>query len=158
MAREAQCGEDYVLISPQSMTNGATVSQYQDCSNAEYATIRCQVALGATGTIASANGVTVTLATADVTNSSAFTNITGASFTGIKNSNNNLFHVDMRAQKRYLQVSVTTGTAGVTNENATISSLATLTNKAQMPSGTVDASGLGGTFVSGANDNFVIIG
>jgi uncharacterized membrane protein YfcA len=154
MSVEAQLNKYSVLLNPQAITNGQTASQYMDCSEAEYNTILCQVALGATGTIASAQGATVTLSTSDTTYASNFASV--SSFTGIKVSNDNVFMTDVRKQKRYLQIAVAAGTAAGTNENATVSAVGFLSGISQTPSGTVAAPGLGGTYVTGANDNFVI--
>jgi hypothetical protein len=153
---EAQYGQDTVLLSPQAMTAGATLTANHDTLNGDYSTIRFAVNMGATGTIASNNGVTVSLSTSDVTNATTFVAIANNSFTGINSPREILFQTDTLNQKRYLQLSVTTGTSGVTNENATVCAFGTLTNMAQTPSGTVAAPGLGGAPVTGTNDVVVV--
>ena len=154
---DALLGKDTVLLPSQAMTNGATVSQYQDCGEAQYQTVRCSVNMGATGTIASNSGVTVSLATSDLTNATTFSTIQSSSAVKVGTTGAEvLFHTDCRKQKRYLEVSVTAGTANGTNENCTVSAIGTLTGLAQTPSGTVANPGLGGTYVTGSSDQFFI--
>jgi hypothetical protein len=129
---EAQAMKHSVLLNPQAMTAGATQTANLDCLGADYSTIHATVALGATATIASSDGTTVKLLSSDDTNATNFATI--KSFTGIKASQNVVFHTDTRVGKRYLRISVTTGTSGVTNEAATVSSIGTLSRLEAIPS------------------------
>jgi hypothetical protein len=143
----AQNGQDKVLISPAALTAGASSTANLDCAGADYATVRALVTLGTTATIASSDGTTVQLLSSDDTNVSNFATV--KSFTGIKNSSEVLFQIDTRAQKRYLRLSMQTGTSGVTNEAGTVAAVGTLTRQEQTPHA---ASGE----VTGANDQVYI--
>ncbi len=145
---QSQRGIDNVVISPASVTNGATSAVNIDCINADYATIR--VALGniAQATIASADGATIKLTELEDTNPSNATTFV-ADRTGIKFAREVRYEVDLKARKRYLRLSVIPGTSGVTNEPVIASAIVTLGRNTQEPAST-------SAMVSGTNDAVVI--
>jgi hypothetical protein len=145
----AQDTKDTVLLTPQAVTAGATVSGQLDTAGGDYSTIRFLVNLGATATLASANGVSVSLSTADVTNSTAFATISGTALTGIKKSQEVLYQTNMIGKQRYVQLNVTTGTNAVTNEAATVSAVGSVSLLEQIPTA-------GPGMVTGTNDQVVI--
>lgn len=107
------------LVAPAAFTNGATASSRVDLLGADYATVNINVALGNTATIASADGVTVSVLTSDNTNASTFATV-AANLTSKKTSFNAVYNIDTKTAKRYLRVTVTPGTSGVSNEVATV--------------------------------------
>ena len=127
---------DSILIAPQAMTNSATVTANLDRKGAAYATVRIAFASELN---TNAVGPTLSLLESDdtvVTNFATVTaNRTGEDLTSAKNV---IYGVDLRGRKRYLRLSVTTATAS-TNEDITVSALATLSRKTEGPAGTTDA-------------------
>lgn len=126
---EAKAGKDTVLLSPHAMTNSATVTANLDCKGAGHATLRLLFAAEL-----NTNAVGPTLSVLDsndtvVSNFATVTaNRTNEDLTAAKEVR---YEIDLRKRKRYLRLSVTTGTA--TNDNVTVACIATLTRNQEDP-------------------------
>lgn len=126
---------DSLLIAPQAMTNTATVTANLDCLGADYATI--VIAL-ASEINTNAVGPTLSLLASDDTVVTNFATVTAdRTAEDITAAKQVTYGVDLRGQKRYLRLSVTTATA--TNDNVTVSAIASLSRKDIGPSGTTGA-------------------
>ena len=132
MTVHSQNAIDSVLIDITAMTDGSTHTANFDCASADYATIRvfCSVLRGG----AAGAGPTVNLLESDDTTASNFATIVAAqtdvasTATGVELR----YEVDMRARKRYLQISVVPDTAD-TNDDFTGVVLGTLTRNDAEP-------------------------
>lgn len=147
--KRSQLHTDTLMISPASYTNGATASYNLDTKGAAYATIRVAIANIAQATIASADGVTVSLLHADDTNTSNFATLV-ANRTGIKFGREVRYEVDLKGKKRYLRLTVTPGTSGVSNEPVVVSAIGTLSIKEDIRTSTAN-------LVAGTNDYVAIV-
>lgn len=106
-----------VLLAPASQTNSATRTANLDTLGADYATIQINLA-SAINT--NAVGPTIQLSESDdtvVTNFATFNSNFNTTSTSIAAARQIVYHVDTRARKRYLRLSLTTATA--TNDNVT---------------------------------------
>jgi len=124
----------YQLIAPTTMTNTATTSASWDTIGADWATIVLNF-----GAELNTNGVgpTISLLESDdtvVTNHvTIVANRTAEDLVAAKNV---CYHVDLRARKRYMRLTVTTATA--TNDNVTFAAVGTLSRLANSPDSTTD--------------------
>lgn len=123
---------DSLLLAPQAMTNSATVTANLDTLGAGYATIRVAFASELN---TNAVGPTLSLKQSDdtvVTNfATVVADLTGIDLTAKREV---LYGIDLRGKKRYLRLSCTTATA--TNDNVTVSAVATLSKLENGPNGT----------------------
>lgn len=137
-----------VLLAPASQTNSATRTANLDTINADYATILIPLA-SAINT--NAVGPTIQLSESDdtvVTNFATWSSSGTLTATSIAAAKNVVFHVDTKARKRYIRLSLTTATA--TNDNVTAAALAETGLLATMPAST---SGMAGS----TNDVVVVL-
>ena len=140
MLRE-RMGKDSLLVAPQAMTNSATVTANLDTrtgpggSKADYATIRIALASEIN---TNAIGPTLSVLESDDTVVTNFATVTAdRTAEDITSAKEVTYGVDLRGRKRYLRLSVTTETT--TNDNVTVSAVATLNRLGQGPQGTTDA-------------------
>lgn len=128
----AQDSTTKLMLAPQAMTNSATLTANVDCIDTDYATITVAVS---TGVNTNAVGPTIKLLTSDDTVVTNFATITASQQPTVTSTANvTKFLVDTRYQKRYLRLSVTSGTT--TNDNVTVCAQAELSRKGQLPGGT----------------------
>jgi hypothetical protein len=126
----AQRGTDAILLAPQAMTNSATVTANLDTIGANYASIRIPLASEIND---NAVGPTLSLLQSDDTVVTNFATITAnRTAEDIAAAKVVTYHVDLRGRKRYLRLSVSTGTT--TNDDATIAAVSTLTRQTEEPS------------------------
>jgi hypothetical protein len=126
---------DSLLVAPQAMTNSATVTANLDCAGAAYATIRIALASEIN---TNAVGPTLSLLESDDTVVTNFATVTAdRSSEDITAAKEVTYGVDLRGRKRYLRLSVTTGTT--TNDNVTFAAISTLSRKTEGPAGTTGA-------------------
>ena len=104
-----------LMITPVSRTAGHTQVGFIDCLGARYLTIHSSVSDIATVGTASATGGSISIGEADDTNVSNATTIV-ADVTALKYARCRSDLIDLRGKKRYIHVTVTAGTAGVSNE------------------------------------------
>ncbi len=123
---------DKLEISPATVTAAATATALIDTLGADYATVRVLIANIAQATIASADGVTVSLGSLDDTNLSNSVTVV-ANRTGIKFGREVRYEVDCKTQKRYLYLKVSPGTSGVTNDHVVVAAVSTLSRKENTP-------------------------
>lgn len=146
--KRSQLATDTLLLSPQTVTAAATAAANLDTKGAAYATIRVGLSNIAQATIASADGVTVSLLHSDDTNATTFATIV-ANRTGIKFGREVRYEVDLKGLKRYLRLAVTPGTSGATNDHVTACAFATLSIKEDARTST-------SAMIAGTNDAVVI--
>lgn len=106
-----------LAITPQAMTNSATITANIDTLNVDYATIIVPIS---TGVNTNAVGPTLVLKESDDTVVTNFaTWATGCTQTAVTNSSakNFVYQVDTRTRKRYIRLSITSATT--TNDNIT---------------------------------------
>lgn len=123
-----------VALAPASQTAAATRSANIDVIGADYATI--VVNLGAQVNT-SANAPTVAITEADVTNYTSMATWS-SSFSGTKsltNAHQEVYHVDCKSRKRYLNVALTTGTH-TTNDVITAGVTYILSKRERVDAGT----------------------
>lgn len=126
---------DSLLVAPQAMTNSATVTANLDCAGAAYATIRIALASEIN---TNAVGPTLSLLSSDDTVVTNFaTVVADRAAEDITTAKEVTYGVDLRGQKRYLRLSVSTDTT--TNDDLTVAAVATLSRQTEEPSGTTDA-------------------
>lgn len=134
MTIAAQKGTDSILIAPQAMTNSATVTANLDTRGASYATIRIALASEIN---TNAVGPTLSVLTDDTTVATNFATIVAdRSAEDITAAKVVDYHVDLRGQQRYLRLSVSTATT--TNDDVTVSAIASLTRQGEAPASTTD--------------------
>lgn len=127
-----QQSKDVALIAPDGITAGDTDFGYVDTLGAVSGKFLAQIALGATGTIASADGTRVRLLECENTHQSNFATFanaggTAASFSTLKRSLLVRFNLPSLVDRmRYIAVEVTPGTSGVSNEAVTASAVAAI--------------------------------
>jgi hypothetical protein len=125
MPLQPRLDADSVLIAPQAMTNSATVTANLDTLGASYATIRIALASEIN---TNAVGPTLSLLESDDTVATNFaTVVADRSSEDITDAASVSYGVDLRGRKRYLRVSCTTATA--TNDDVTVSAVATLSRQ-----------------------------
>lgn len=124
---------DSLLISPRSMTNSATTTANLDTKGANYATIRVAFASEIN---TNAVGPTLVLSESDDTVVTNFSTLSTRSAEDLTAARELHYGVDLRGRKRYLRLAVTTATT--TNDNVTLSAIATLSDLENAPSGTTD--------------------
>ena len=118
---ESRLDGSTVLISPQAMTNSATVTANLDTQGAAHATIRIAFAAEVN---TNAIGPTISLLESDDTVVTNFATVTAdRTAEDITAAKVVQYDVDLRGRKRYLRLSVTTETT--TNDNVTLSAVAT---------------------------------
>lgn len=122
---------DSILISPRAQTSAATNTANLDTKGASYATIRVAFKSELN---TNAVGPTLVLSHSDdtvVTNFATLSTVSAVDLTGASDVH---FGVDLRGKKRYLRLAVTTATA--TNDDVTVSAIATLSDLENSPNGT----------------------
>ncbi len=137
------------LITPVSRTAGNTQIGYIDTLGADYVKVDANVSDIATTGTASATGGTLSLGEADDTNVSNATTVV-ADRTGLKFARNVTWLVDTKTRKRYLHLTFTAGSAGVSNETQLVSAVASVSRLEQAPTGT-------GGMVSGLTNSVAVI-
>lgn len=128
--KQAQRQKASIVVAPVAKTNTATASGLIDCKGAKYG-----VFLVALSAELNTDAVGPTLSVSAGDTSTAFTTIvadrTDEDCTAAKVV---AYHVDLRSQKRYVKVAVTTATA--TNDNITVGCVALLADNEQEVGGT----------------------
>jgi len=137
------------IISPVSRTAGHTQVGFIDTLGADFVKIDANVSDIATVGTASATGGTLSLGEADDTNVSNATTIV-ADRTALKHARNVTYLVDAKTKKRYLHLTFTAGTAGVSNETQLVSAVGSVSRLEQGPTGT-------GGMVSGLTNSVAVI-
>jgi hypothetical protein len=132
-------GKYGILLDPQTVTNGATATANLDCRGADFATIAIQYQSEANTNL---EGPTVSLLECDTTVASSFATFDAnfeiaATAEDITNDRLRLYHVDTRARKRYLRLSITPGTTD-TNDKITMAALSVLHRLGEAPASTTD--------------------
>jgi hypothetical protein len=145
----AQNSVTKAMISPVSRTAGHTQVGFIDTLGADYVEIDVNVSDIATTGTASATGGSISLGSAVDTNVSNATTIV-ADRTGLKFARNVTYKVDTKTAKRYIHLTFTAGTAGVSNETQLVSAIAKTTRLEQSPSAT-------GGMVSGLTNSVAVI-
>jgi hypothetical protein len=145
----AQNGVTKAIISPVSRTAGHTQVGYIDTLGADYVKIDANVSDIATVGTASATGGSLSLGEADDTNVSNATTIV-ADRTALKHARAVTYLVDTKSKKRYLHLTFTAGTAGVSNETQLVSVTGTVSRLEQSPTST-------GGMVSGLTNSVAVI-
>jgi hypothetical protein len=145
----AQNGVTKAVISPVSRTAGHTQVGFIDTMGADYVKVDVNVSDIATTGTASATGGSISIGEADDTNVSNATTIV-ADRTALKYARNVTYLVDTKTKKRYVHVTFTAGTAGVSNETQLVSAVATLGRLEQAPSAT-------GGMVTGLTNSVALI-
>jgi hypothetical protein len=132
----AQAQKFLTLFAPALVTAGATATSRIDLLGCDSATIWVNVVQGNTATIASGDGLTISVKASDDTNVSTFATV-AANKTAIKTTENAYYTINAKnVGKRYLLVSVIPGTTGVTNEQATVAINGALNKLEQSPANT----------------------
>ena len=123
-----------MMLAPASQTNSATRTANLDTINADYATILIPLA-SAINT--NAVGPTIQLSESDdtvVTNFATWSSSGTLTATSIAAAKNVTFHIDCKARKRYVRLSLSTATA--TNDNVTAAAIAETGLLATLPAST----------------------
>ena len=122
------------MLAPQAMTNSATVTANLDTKGSGHATIRIALAAEIN---TNAVGPTIALSESDDTVVTNFgTVVATRTAEAIVAAKEVRYEVDMKGRKRYLRLAVTTGTT--TNDNVTVSVIATKTRNSEDPNSTTD--------------------
>ena len=134
-----QAQKQTVLLVPQTETSAQTVTANLDCKGHKSVDV-CVII----GTQVNTNAVqpNVKLSESDDTVVTNFADITGLSTTALAASGSVRFNVNLKKRKRYLKLTVNTGTA--TNDDIKVAALAIFDRSDQSPSST---SGFGNTVV-----------
>lgn len=149
MSIDAQKTVTKSIMSPVSRTAGHTQVGFIDCLLADYVKVDANVSdIAGTG-VASATGGTLSIGQADDTNVSNATTIV-ADRTGLKFARQVTWLVDTRSMKRYIHVTFTAGSAGVSNETQLVSVAGATSRLEQTPSAT-------GAMVSGLTNSVALI-
>ncbi len=119
--QHAQHGTDDVLLASAAMTNSATRTANLDTVGKDYATIRINLSSEVN---TNAVGPTLSLLECDTTVVTSFATITTDLTADCTAERAVTYHVDLRGRKRYLRLSVSTGTT--TNDNVTVGALGTV--------------------------------
>lgn len=132
----AQAQKFMTLFAPAAVTAAATATSRIDLLGADSATIWVNVVLGNTATIASCDGVTISVKASDDTNATTFATV-AANLTSKKTTCDAYYTINAKnVGKRYLLVSAIPGTSGVSNETATIAINGALQKLEQSPAST----------------------
>jgi hypothetical protein len=145
----AQAQVTKAVISPVSRTAGHTQVGYIDTLGADYVKLDVNVSDIATVGVATATGGSVSLGEADDTNVSNATTIV-ADRTGLKYARAVSYLVDTKTKKRYLHVTFTAGSAGVSNETQLVSVTGATSRLEQAPTST-------GGMVTGLTNSVAVI-
>jgi hypothetical protein len=145
----AQAQITKAVISPVSRTAGHTQVGYIDTLGADYVKLDVNVSDIATVGVATATGGSVSLGEADDTNVSNATTIV-ADRTGLKYARAVSYLVDTKTKKRYLHVTFTAGSAGVSNETQLVSVTGATSRLEQAPTST-------GGMVTGLTNSVAVI-
>lgn len=137
------------VITPVSRTAGHTQVGYIDTLGADYVKIDASVSDIATTGTASATGGSLSLGEADDTNVSNATTIV-ADRTGLKFARNVTYLVDTKLKKRYIHLTYTAGTAGVSNETQLVSAVGSVSRLGSGPTST-------GGMVTGLTNSVAVI-
>lgn len=133
---QAQDARHVVLMASLAHTSSETVTSSLDLKGADYATIEINLGIEKN---TNAIGPTIVLSEGDTTSSfatwSSSCTITGAA-DDLVAAKEVLLHVDTKARKRYLKLSVATGTA--TNDDVTFGACARLSRLSKSPASTSD--------------------
>ena len=130
MTREAQKGVDYIMFSPQLVTDAATISARVDTSGASHCTIRVNLGVEQSG---SASATVLSLLESDDTVVSNFATITTNLAPDCETAHIVRYEVACGAgRKRWLRLLWTAATQGGAGD-INISSIATLHRNAQAP-------------------------
>lgn len=117
-------------------TNGNTATCRFDLLGVDSAEISVSVTFPSnTSTIASADGVKIEVLSSDVTNATTFATV-AANKTGIKVQQAHHYLINNQSGKRYVDVKVTPGTSGVSNELAVVAVAASFARLNDGPSST----------------------
>lgn len=121
MTIESQTGVDTVLISPQLITDAATVTANLDCRDGAYASIRvnCSAEEGTNATNA-----TLSVLESDDTVVTNFATVVANRSEDLTSAHEVRYEVDMKTRRRYLRLSVTAGTG--TGSDATFGAVGTV--------------------------------
>lgn len=132
----AQDSKDILLIAPKANTSSVTTTANFSVQDCDYVTLRMPLGLEKNS---SAIGPSITVKEGDTTSSFA-TWSTSCTLTGAngdcETAHNVVFHIDTKARKKYLEVTMATGTA--TNDDVVWAAIATLTRQAKAPGSTSD--------------------
>ncbi len=138
-----------LAITPVSRTAGHTQVGFIDTLGADYVEIDVSVSdIATTGTVATKTFTAMGSDAVDTNVSNAVTVV--ADRTGLKFARNVTYKVDTRTKKRYLHLTFTAGSAGVSNETQLVSAVAKTTRTEQFPSAT-------GGMVSGLTNSVAVI-
>lgn len=130
----ATTGKDTVLIAAKTQTSSATTTANLDCRGADWATIR--ISFGAELNTNAVNPTISLLESDDTVVTNFATVVADQSAFDLTAAKELRYEVDLKARKRYLRLSVSTGTA--TNDNITFAAIATLSRNASDPASTTD--------------------
>lgn len=126
---------DSLMVAPVAKTNSTTTTANLDTLGAGYATIRVAFASELN---TNAVGPTLVLSHSDDTVVTNFATLDTQTATDLVAAKTIHYGVDLRGKKRYLRLAVTTATA--TNDNITVSAVATLSDLENAPNGTTSVS------------------
>lgn len=147
---EAQSTVTKAIISPVSKTAGHTSVGFIDTLGADYLEIDVMSSdIAGTG-VASATGGSISIGEAADTNVSNATTIV-ANQTGLKIGRCTTYKIDTKTMARYAHVTVTAGTAGVSNETQLFSVTGKLSRLQNSPTST------GGMVTGLTNSNALIV-
>lgn len=150
MSNPQQQTKKKAIFASQSLSAGASATGTVDTLGADYLEISVNVGSIATAGHASSNGVTIAVTESDDTNASTFAAISGVSdVTGIKYLRLHELKLPRKVAKRYVKLTVTAGTSGVSNEAVVVGAIQTLSDLEVSPS---TAAGM----VEGSNDTCVV--
>ena len=131
---QALRAKDTLMLSPQAMTNSATVTAILDTQGAAQATIRIPLAAEVN---TNAIGPTISLLESDDTVETNAVTVTADRTAEDLTAEKELrYEVNMLGRKRYLRLDITTETT--TNDNVTVAAIGTLTRNAEDPNSTSD--------------------
>lgn len=139
--QQLQAQKQTVLLVPQTETSAQTVTANLDCKGHKSVDITVII-----GTQVNTNAVqpNVKLSESDDTVVTNFADVSGLSTTALSASGSVRFNVDLRKRKRYLKLTVNTGTA--TNDDIKVAALAILDRSEELPESTASAE-MGNTVV-----------
>jgi len=131
MTVSAQKLIDTVLLRPQLVTDGATVTANLDCAGAAWASVRVNLSTEET---THANASTVSLLESDDTVVTNFATITADQSVNLETGQEVRYEVDLLGRKRYLRLSYTAGTG--TGNDITVGSIGSLSRNVVAPAST----------------------
>jgi len=140
---QAQRNKDTLVIAPVAMTNSQTASATYDLLGSDYATIRIPLS-SAINT--NAVGPTLAVSAADTSNSTAFvTMVATRTAESIVAAKEVVYHLDTKTAKRYMKLSISSGTT--TNDNVTCAAIVTASRREQEPASTTDMVAVGAVVI-----------